>query len=198
MSLDPIIIAYEDALSGAILKRVLSEYAPNIIIRLELSRGGFGYLKTNAPKWNRAARNIPVLLLTDLDQKTCPASLINEWVGEPKHPHFLFRVAVREVEAWLLADRENFAAYLNISKDKVPLNPESNQDPKALLLRLVAKSRKRRLKLDLLPVEGGTARQGPNYNEGLIRYVTDHWDVSQAAKNATSLERMIRRLERFP
>jgi len=39
------------------------------------------------------------------------------------HPNFLFRVAVREVEAWLLAHREGIARFLGISEHLVPLMP---------------------------------------------------------------------------
>ena len=197
MSSVSILIAYEDILSGAVLKRVLSYFAQKFLILRELHQNGFGYLKKNTPNWNRVAKHIPVLMVTDLDKKNCPPSLIKEWLKDKKHPDFLFRIAVREVEAWLLADSENFASFLNISKAKIPLKPESNQDPKALLLSLVAKCPKRQLKSEMLPVKGGTAKQGPNYNECLIRFVQNHWDVKQAASNANSLKRMLHRLEQF-
>src|SRR5690349_4586801 len=103
MSLIPVNLATEDELSEVVLRKILAHlnrYAVGNCYR----RGGFGYLQRTISGWNRAARGIPVIVLTDLDQCACPPNLLNNWLNAPCHPNLLFRVAVREVEAWLLAD----------------------------------------------------------------------------------------------
>jgi hypothetical protein len=45
-------------------------------------------------------------MLVDLDTpEYCPPALVHQWFGT-KQPNLSFRVAVMEVEAWPLADRE--------------------------------------------------------------------------------------------
>src|ERR1044071_4432659 len=107
----PINLAMEDAVSEAVLQKVLrenrQEYAPATVY----SRGGNGYIKRTISGFNNAAKGTPFLVLTDLDTYECPAALVADWLKVPKHSNLLFRVAVTEVEAWLLADRNGIAAF---------------------------------------------------------------------------------------
>ena len=66
-------------------------------------------------RFNHGAKGTPFILLTDLDKNECAPMLIQEWLTDPLHPNLIFRVAVHEVEAWILADREAFAPFLGIS-----------------------------------------------------------------------------------
>ena len=105
MSLTRVTLAVEDVLSDAVATKILESCGFEIAARLK--QQGNTYLKQKAPELNRAAaRNRPVFLLTDLDSpKNCPLDLIQSWIkGSPK-PGFFFRVAVMEVESWVLADR---------------------------------------------------------------------------------------------
>jgi hypothetical protein len=119
----PINLAVEDELSEAVLRRLVRRAGKDYHIGACYSRGGFGYLKRVVPGWNRAARSRPFLVLTDLDRRPCASSLIEDWLPEPRHPNLLLRVAVRSVEAWLLADNENLCRYLRIPKNVVPDAP---------------------------------------------------------------------------
>jgi len=119
MSPIPINLATEDELSEAVLSRLLSD-ARRFAIGRRYRRGGNGYLKSTIAGWNRAATGIPFLVLTDLDTHHCPSELIASWLAAPQHPNLVFRIAVREVESWLLADRTNFA--------ELPWHP-GNTDP---------------------------------------------------------------------
>src|SRR5580658_879547 len=100
MSVIPINLATEDELSEAVLRRLLGFAERGYEIGIVYRRGGFGYLRRTVRGWNRAAPGIPFMVLTDLDHHPCPRALIDDWLTEPQHPNFLFRVAVREVEAW--------------------------------------------------------------------------------------------------
>ena len=132
MSAIPVSLATEDELSEVVLLRILADlrrYAVGTAYR----RGGSGYLQRTVPGWNRAAKGIPFVVLTDLDECECPARLIANWLSVPRHPNLLLRVAVREVEAWPLPDRANLARYLAVREDAIPTDSEGLADPKATL-----------------------------------------------------------------
>jgi hypothetical protein len=103
---------------------------------------------------------------------------------------------VREVEAWLLADIEGFSAYTGISKVNFTDNPEAITDPKAELIRLVKRCRKRTIREDILPKDEYAA-VGPNYNGRLCEYVIRYWSISRAMKRSNSLKRTIQHLSVF-
>src|SRR5271166_3110925 len=102
MNLIPVNLATEDELSETVLLRMLADLG-RFAVGTSYRRGGFAYLERNISGWNHAAKGIPFILLTDLDRCVCPAKLFGDWLKAPRHPNLLFRVAVREVEAWLLA-----------------------------------------------------------------------------------------------
>ncbi len=106
---------------------------------------------------------MPYLVLTDLDNRECAPSMIQEWLPVTRNHNLIFRIAVREVESWILADRKGFAKFLGIAQKRIPENPDDLIDPKAELIHLARASRKRDLMKDLVPREGSTARQGPAY-----------------------------------
>src|SRR5215212_5511441 len=100
------IIAVEDPLSEAITRKLFAELRPDLRITSLLGNRGNTYLRAKARELNRVAAKIPVFLLTDLDSPAaCPPGVIAEWVGGEPAPQFMFRVAVIEVESWVLADR---------------------------------------------------------------------------------------------
>jgi hypothetical protein len=98
--------------------------------------------------------------LTDLDQHGCAPEIIKGWLREQPHGNLVFRVAVREVEAWLLADRVGFAKFLDVSIDLLPQEPDEVLDPKQTLINLARRSRIRSLREALVPRERSTAVQG--------------------------------------
>jgi len=117
MSPIPVHLAVEDDLSEAVIRRLLLDTGREYAIGTVFGRGGFGYLRSRAKNWNAAAAaGTPVLLLTDLDQHPCPPVLIDDWLDIEPHSNLIFRVAVREVESWLLADREGLADFLGIKR----------------------------------------------------------------------------------
>lgn len=193
----PINIACEDPLSEAVIRKVLSHSPNTFHIGTCYSHGGFGYLKKTINGFNNSSKHCPFFVLTDLDQRECAPLLIQSWLNTPKHNNLIFRVAVREVESWLLADRYNFAKYVLVSIDHIPHTTEDIMNPKELLINIVKQSRKRSLKSDILPANNSTAKQGPNYNEPLIKFVEEHWNISEAANNSQSLQKTINALNEF-
>jgi hypothetical protein len=188
-------IATEDALSEAVLERLIQEVNQGLRVAVRMGRKGNSYLKKKFSGLLKTAQAVPVLLLTDLDRIECPPSLIRGWRGKSVFPEgLLFRVAVREIEAWLLADRKGFAHFSGIPLDKMPLEPETLIDPKRELLRLIRKYGERDLKNAILPESGSSAMVGFGYNQALVRFVWGSWSVEKAAANAESLARTCRRI----
>lgn len=185
-------LAAEDQLSEVVLKKILSIAENRYVVATCYSREGFGYLKKNIAGFNNAAKSIPFVVLTDLDTSKCPPALIREWLPYTKHPNMLFRIAVREVEAWLLADRKGFARYLGIAIESISLDVESIKDPKQTLIELTKKSRNRRIREAIVPGSKSDARQGPDYNGALITFVNEFWDIKAAMKNSVSLKKTVK------
>ena len=137
----PINLATEDRLSEAVLRRVLEHVGRGYSVGTAYGRTGFGYLRKTITGWNSAARGVPFVVLVDLDRLPCPRYLIESWLGTTQHPNLLVRIAVREVESWLLADAANLSSYLSISARWVPDDPDNLPDPKQALINLAARSR---------------------------------------------------------
>ncbi|MCB1715762.1 MAG: DUF4276 family protein [Candidatus Competibacteraceae bacterium] len=190
-------LATEDQLSEAVAEKLLISSGRGFQIDLRLGRKGSGYLRKKLPDFNNIAQNIsPVLLLVDLDDKACAPALISQWSSEKAlTKNLLFRVAVRETEAWLLADSQAFADFLGISQARIPPEPETLADPKQTLLSLVKRSRHRRIRSEILPEPGSTAQVGFGYNTILSQFVKDFWNPPRAASTAPSLASAIARIE---
>lgn len=195
----PIYLAVEDELSEWVLRRVLSLRPVGYAVGAVFSQGGYGYLKKQAPAFNNAAKRCPFLLLADLDRYECPPQLIDEWLGRPKHPQLLLRVAVREVESWLLGDIGRLCGFLGLKAINHIPEPEKLQDPKNELLKLALRSPRRSMREALVwkDKESGRPFQGPDYNATLARFVTKDWDVATARRKCPSLDRLFAALVRI-
>jgi hypothetical protein len=193
----PVNLATEDELSEAVLRRLLDHADRGYAVGTAYGRRGFGYLRNTITSWNRAARFVPFVVLTDLDLRLCPAELINEWLAEPRHPNLLLRVAVREVESWLLADRSNLAQYLRVSEKWIPVNPDGLPDPKAALVDVARRSRSRAVRERIVPNRGSTAKQGRDYNSCLVEFVRGIWNIEEAAAHSASLQGTVAKLGSF-
>ena len=187
----PINIVVEDDLSEAVLRQILKQSQRNFSIGKCLKRQGYGYIKRILPGINDAAKGSPYLVLTDLDRNECPLALLREWLSSPKHPNLIFRVAVVEVESWLLGHREAFAEFLRISVNLIPDDLDSVPDPKQLLIELAKKSKKRDLRDAIVPAKNSTAKIGKDYNGQLIQFVNQTWQAEIARNHSRSLDRAI-------
>ena len=187
----PIFLAVEDVLSEWVARRALATRPVGYAIGPVFSQGGYGYLKKQARAFNNAAKACPFLLLTDLDRTPCPSQLITEWVGQVRHPHLLLRVAVREVESWLLGDPVGLSAFLGLRTPFDFGNPELLADPKLELLKLANRSPRRVIRESLTWKDAASGRlsQGPDYNAPLARFAATDWNIAAARKKCRSLER---------
>lgn len=188
-------VATEDALSEYVVDTLVAKADQGLTIAVHLGRKGNGYLRAKLPELITLARKIPVFLLTDLDMVECPPTLIASWTGGVGLPaDMLFRVAVREIEAWLLADRDGFSEFFSVPLSQIPLNPESVDDPKGLLLKLIRRYSSREIKAAILPERGSKTKIGFGYNQMLNRFVGEAWSVDRAVATSDSLARTFQRL----
>jgi hypothetical protein len=184
-------LAAEDVPGLAVGRKLVAEQSALGIYREENAQG-FSKLKKKTPNYDKMGRNgLPVLMLTDLDADECPSGKINDWLGRAPSRGFLFRICVREVEAWLLADREAMASFLRIPLAKLSFNPESVPDPKKKLIQLAQKA-PRKIRLGLTP--HGHSTIGPDYNDLLSDFVRDSWSIDRASEHAPSLKRARKRV----
>ena len=184
-------LAAEDVPGLAVGRKLVAEQPALSVYREENARG-YGRLKIKTPNYDQMGANgLPVLLLTDLDSAPCPSGKVADWLGRAPSRGFLFRICVREVEAWLLADRKALAEFLKVKLTTLPLSPESLEDPKANLIKLAQKS-PRRIRVGLTPV--GRAPIGPDYNELLSGFIAENWSIDRAAERAPSLTRARQRI----
>lgn len=186
-------LATEDELSEAIGLRLLAELPTPMPSPQCLRRNGFGYLRSRMGNWRQMAQHQVVVVLTDLDKKLCPLALRADWLGDIAMPeNLLLRIAVREVESWVLADHEGMRELIG-SKGALPSLPDDLPDPKQYLLRL-AKNAPRTVRDDLVKEDGAMASQGIGYNARLTSWIHSVWDPQRAAERSPSLQRTRLRL----
>ena len=193
MSLNNVILAVEDRLSDAVATKILETFGIKIVKRIGFQ--GKSDLERKTAELNRAANGITVFMLTDLDSpRDCPPGLIRSWIKGPINPRFFFRVAVMEVESWVMADRMGFAAFLSIPLHRIPSPTDSILNPKEFLLSIARRSKKKTVREALVPVQGATLSVGSEYNTLLSEFVQDHWNLERAAGVSPSLKRTVDRL----
>lgn len=190
-------LVFEDVLSEKVLRKLICCSAVDYSIGQTLPGGGYGWIKKKIHGLNAAAKGMPYFVLTDLDTHECAPVFVKEWLGVPRHPNLLFRVAVREVEAWLLGCREAFAAFLGVPENRIPPNVDEIQDPKRFLVDLARRSRKGSIRRDIVPQSGSTAKVGPDYNGRLMSFVEEYWDPAVAKDRSLSLKKALEALDEF-
>ena len=158
---------------------------------------GKSSLRRQIQGYNHAARQLPWMVLVDLDRDAeCAPPLCEEWVPNPA-PYLCFRVVVREIESWLMADAESLAGFLSVRPGRITADPEQIQEPKAEMIGLARRSRRREIREDMVPREGSGRSVGPAYASRLIEYVETLWRPGVAMDRAESLRRAMTCLQRL-
>lgn len=170
--------------------------AANHIPGVCYGKHGCEYIKRKIGGFNSASQLLYCLTLVDLmDTKlVCPADIVKQWLPR-RAARMLFRVVVRELESWFIADRKNLAAFLLIDQIHIPPKPENLTDPKRQLVNLARRSRSKKIRSALVPDPGSTAQVGKLYVSEMKRFIESYWDLDTARNNAQSLDRCLIALE---
>ena len=187
------------------LRVLLAQSGRDFQIGAVYGKRGNNYLKKMMPAFNNAAKGMSYFVFTDLDDRPCATVLIEEWFNcaVVKYPAYrtknlLFRIAVREVESWIMADREAFANFLGVSITKIPIQTDTISNPKEFVLSLARGSRKKSLRDDLVPRSGENRKTGPDYNGRLAEFLhSGLWRANVAETHSLSLSQARKTLAQF-
>ena len=155
---------------------------------------GIDYIRAKANAFAVRGRYCPILILADfMDMKSvCPSEARHALV-QVSEQHTLVRLAVRELEAWVLASRAELARFLRVPLTRVPENPDLVVDPKGTLVNLARSSSSSKIREMFVPRLDSSASVGIGYVEGLSAFMADYWDLDSARSSSESLSRFVTR-----
>lgn len=184
--------AVEGSVDEAALRRLARE--AGIMVGPVHGKKGKNYLQQKISGFNNAARFAPWVVLADLDHDAdCAPLLRSSWLPSPADGMCL-RIAVREVEAWFLADPERLSGFLGLPASRVPSDPEEEPHPKRTMVGLAGQSSRQAIREDMVPRPGSGRPIGRAYTSRLIEFVNTMWRPEVAARTSDSLRRCLKRL----
>lgn len=179
-------------LPGELVLRRLLQGNRRLAIRDVRGLQGEGYIIANLVVWNRAASTLPMIVLVDLDRGCAPGK--RQALLADCHPNLLLRIAVHEVEAWLLADHEAMAGWADLPPAKLPADADALGDPKRELVNLIRRHAPARLRRQIVPGDGDRRQTAPGYNDAVREFIIKHWDPDRAVARSESLASARRRI----
>jgi hypothetical protein len=185
-------VAAEGIVDTAVAQKVLSSVG--LVPGTVHGQRGKDLLDKSLRGYNAGARFAPWFVLRDLDHDAdCAPELVPRLLPAPS-ANMRLRLAVRSVEAWLLADSKRISAFLHVATEKVPRSPDELADPKQALVNLARESRSREIRSDLVPGRGTTGRVGPAYTARRVEFASLRWRPTTAARRSDSLRRCLNSL----
>ncbi|WP_160170861.1 DUF4276 family protein [Erwinia mallotivora] len=190
-----ITIATEDELSEAVAVKIIELTDGKFSVNQRLRKNSFGYLKSKINNFCNLSEHFHVFMITDLDTLPCAPTLKKTWFKNINQPEkLIFRVAVREIEAWIIADHDGMYSFLGDKIGRIPVKPDELPNPKATLLSLAQKA-PRKIKNGLIAKKGTLAIQGVEYNLLLCDFVRKKWNPVKASERSESLKRAITQVQ---
>lgn len=187
--------AVEGIVDDAVVRRLLAHAGGEV--GTVYGRRGKSYLQEKIHGFGQAARYSPWVVLVDLNESApCAPALIADWLADPP-PRLCFRVSIRSIEAWLMADAETLARYLSVPRSRIPEHPENLAKPKETLVNVARRSRRKAIRQDMVPRPGSGRREGPAYTSRLTEFAAGMWHPDIAAGHSESLSRAIRCIRRL-
>jgi hypothetical protein len=187
----PVSCAVEGDTDEAVVRKLAATIGVEVC-EVFVRHGKAGVLKA-LPGLNSSAKGQPWFVLVDLDgDAPCAGSFVREQLPTPSS-QMRFRVAVRAVEAWLLADSKGFGRFFDVKASDLPNDPESVSDPKETVIELARRSGRRIVRERMPPRPGSGRRTGDLYTALLIEFARDAWSVSEARARSSSLDRAFSR-----
>jgi hypothetical protein len=190
----PVIVtaAVEGSIDEAALRKIVRTVGSDL--GDVYGRNGKQFILKRIAGYNHSARYRHWVVLVDLDDDyPCAPEALADWLPAPAQLMEM-RIAVREVESWLLADRDRISAFLDVAEGIVPGNPDELTDPKLELVNLARRSRSRAIRDDMVPDPRAGQSEGPAYASRIIHFIADTnagWRPIVAAQFSASLSRCI-------
>ena len=196
----PLAVVAEDKLTQAVLHKLVHTYLPEYAISRSEVKNGRGNVQKSLAGYASLANVMPVIVGVDLDHDECASTLLAGWADEfDPHPNLIIRVAVTEIESWVLADRKRCADFINATSDEISRDPDSLENPKKAFLDLARANAHEELKKDLVPrnYDRNYPRIGPAYNLRMTAFVASRWRPHVARPKSDSLHRAITAMEKL-
>lgn len=192
-----VLVVGEDALCCALGKSIVCATLKDWKLALEpISSSGITKLLPNLGRYAEQARRVqPVVCVADTDGR-CAAQLVSRWRPKNAPASFVLRLAVKEAESWVLADREALARFFAVAENVIPHRPDESSDPKRVVLALARRSKYRMIREEVVS-RLDPARRGTGYNLHLANFVRDHWSAARASAHSPSLARAVRSVARL-
>lgn len=158
-------------------------------------QNGSAKLDRATPSYSRAAQRVPWLILRDLDAEPCPVAF-RRGLLKVEGRFLCYRLVIRAIEAWLLADFEAIALFLDVPASAVPREPETLPRPKRTIVDLAARSSNLSVRRSLVPRAGSGREVGAGYPASMVQFGRQHWTLERAlrSRRCPSLERAQTRL----
>lgn len=190
-----LLLVGEDALCCALGMQLLLKTLPDWQLAAEpINKKGVEKLKASLPRYVNQAKHVqPVICIADTDGQ-CAALLRQAWLPHDVPNAFQLRLAVTEAESWLLADHEAVVNAWGVPISKLPRAPDTELDPKLVVLDLAKRSRVRLVRREVVS-ESDPTKPGTGYNQHVCQLAREHWSAQRAAERSPSLARAIRRVK---
>lgn len=187
-------VLVEGLLDEAVARRIIEHSGHEFGVAY--GKKGWTYIEQRVASFDRSVTDQALLTLFDLMDTgyQCAAEVVASWLPTPRR-NSLLRVVVREIESWILADRDAAAQFLNVALQKLPHNPEELADPKQALINIARTSRSKAIREALVPGKGMSSSEGPLYSSELGRFIADTWSPNAAAEFSPSLAKCMLRLK---
>lgn len=136
-------------------------------------RGGFGY------------RVVIVADSMDFAGSPCPGASSESLVTSPP-AGTLVRLAVREIESWILGSRGELARFLRVPVGRIPMLSDEIGDPKQALVNLARLSATKRLREMMVPREHVSSVVGTGYVDAVSEFMNSRWNIDSASASSRS------------
>ncbi len=189
-----VVIVGESDLDLVVLQRLCAN--AGVRIGRAIARNGKASLDQLVARMVRSSPDVGQwVFVRDLDRDSeCAAAYA---LTHPTPQHVQLRLAVRQIESWLLSDRRSAARFFGVAESRVPRDPEAEVSAKERLVALATGSRFRTVKEGVGRGLGAHVRVGSEYVGMLSEFVREKWSPEAAAENSESLRRCRAALERL-
>lgn len=192
-----VLVAVEGVTDEPFASRVVN--AAGLEVDRTIVFNGHGNLDPRIPKWCQPSNRRLMFVVRDLDPSfghACPPGLVAQLTGPPPlSATTLVRIAERELESWLLADRDGAANYFHLRPGSIPHAPDTELNPKQTLVNLCRSSTSSAIRRGMVPDPRGGRSVGPEFTGLVIDFGSSSWSVERAKPSSPSLARALRSLE---